>query len=120
LITIFEKEGNSNAPCHADSKICFDAKSWKSSTEKERRDILMSYRLAYLSYAEVWWCEALGTVLANDEVVNGVSERGGHPVVKKQMSQWFLRITEFAERLLMSLDELDWTDAMKEMQRNWI
>lgn len=120
LITIFEKEGNSNAPCPADAKICFDAKAWKAQTEKEKRDTLMSYRLAYLSYAEVWWCEALGTVLANDEVVNGVSERGGHPVVKKQMSQWFLRITEFAERLLTSLDGLDWTDAMKEMQRNWI
>lgn len=120
LITIFEKEGNSNVPCPEDAKMCFDAKSWKSLTEKERRETLMRYRLAYLSYADVWWCEALGTVLANDEVVNGVSERGGFPVVKKQMRQWFLRITEFAERLLGSLDTLDWTDAMKEMQRNWI
>jgi leucyl-tRNA synthetase len=120
LITIFEKEGNSNVPCPEDSKMCFDAKAWKSLTEKEKRDTLMRYRLAYLSYADVWWCEALGTVLANDEVVNGVSERGGHPVVKKQMRQWFLRITEYAERLLISLDTLDWTDAMKEMQRNWI
>lgn len=120
LISIFEKEGNSNSPCPEDDKFCFDAKSWKAFTEKERRETLMRYRLAYQNYAEVWWCEALGTVLANDEVVNGVSERGGHPVVKKQMRQWFLRITEYAERLLTSLDSLEWTDAMKEMQRNWI
>jgi leucyl-tRNA synthetase len=80
----------------------------------------MNYRIAYQGYAQVWWCEALGTVLANDEVVNGVSERGGHPVERKNMRQWFLRITEFADRLLKSLDLLDWTEAMKEMQRNWI
>src|ERR1044072_618469 len=80
----------------------------------------MKYRLAYQGYAVVWWCEALGTVLANDEVVNGVSERGGHPVERKQMRQWFLRITEYAERLLNSLDTLEWSEAMKEMQRNWI
>src|SRR5690606_33855466 len=88
--------------------------------EESKRNTLMQYRLAYLSHAEVWWCEALGTVLANDEVVNGVSERGSHPVVKKKMNQWFLRITEYADRLMSSLDNLDWTDAMKEMQRNWI
>lgn len=120
LIAIFEKEGNSNNPCPEDDKFCFDAKAWKAFTEKERRETLMRYRLAYQNYAEVWWCEGLGTVLANDEVVNGVSERGGFPVVKKQMRQWFLRITEYAERLLTSLDTLEWTDAMKEMQRNWI
>ncbi len=120
LVTLFEKEGNSNHPCPVDAKLCFDAKAWKSMTEKDRRSTLMTYRLAYQGYAEVWWCEALGTVLANDEVVNGVSERGGYPVIRKQMRQWFLRITEFAERLLESLETLDWTDAMKEMQRNWI
>ncbi|WP_276133582.1 leucine--tRNA ligase [Polluticoccus soli] len=120
LIKIFEKEGNSKNTCPADAKLCFDSKTWKGYTETEKRDILMHYRIAYLSYAEVWWCEALGTVLANDEVVNGVSERGGYPVVKKQMRQWFLRITEYADRLLSSLDTLDWTEAMKEMQRNWI
>jgi leucyl-tRNA synthetase, eubacterial and mitochondrial family len=120
LITIFEKEGNNKNPCPDDDKFCFDARGWKGMTEKEKRDTLMRYRLAYLSYANVWWCEALGTVLANDEVVNGVSERGGYPVERKEMRQWFLRITAFAERLLKSLDNLDWTDAMKEMQRNWI
>ncbi len=120
LITLFEKEGNGHYPCPEDNAFCFDAKGWKSMSEKEKRDTLMRYRLAYQGYAEVWWCEALGTVLANDEVVNGVSERGGYPVVKKQMRQWFLRITEYAERLLQSLDRLEWSDAMKEMQRNWI
>jgi leucyl-tRNA synthetase len=120
LITIFEKEGNSKNPCPEDNGLCFDARAWKTMSEKERREMLMHYRLAYLSYAEVWWCEALGTVLANDEVVNGVSERGGHPVEKKKMRQWFLRITEYSERLLSGLDKLDWTDAMKDMQRNWI
>ncbi|HXS37049.1 MAG TPA: class I tRNA ligase family protein, partial [Flavipsychrobacter sp.] len=120
LITIFEKEGNSNNPCPDDDQMCFDGKQWKNFSEKEKRDTLMRYRLAYQGYAEVWWCEALGTVLANDEVINGVSERGGYPAERKQMRQWFLRITEFAERLQESLDTLDWSEAMKEMQRNWI
>jgi leucyl-tRNA synthetase len=120
LVAIFEKEGNVNHPCPADGQLSFDAAAWNSKSAVEKRDVLMNYRLAYLSYAEVWWCEALGTVLANDEVVNGVSERGGHPVVKKQMRQWFLRITEYADRLQSSLDKLEWTEAMKEMQRNWI
>jgi leucyl-tRNA synthetase len=120
LVSLFEKEGNNNHPCPQDDKLVFDATGWNAFTEKEKRDVLMQYRLAYLSYADVWWCEALGTVLANDEVVNGVSERGGHPVVKKKLSQWFLRITEYAMRLLTSLETLDWTEAMKDMQRNWI
>lgn len=120
LIAIFEKEGNINNPCPADEELRFDADNWNIYSEQGKREILMQYRIAYLSYAEVWWCEALGTVLANDEVVNGVSERGGHPVEKKKMRQWFLRITEYAERLLSSLDTLDWSEAMKEMQRNWI
>lgn len=120
LIKIFEKEGNSGAPCPFDERVCFDAKEWNGYDAKQKREALMHYRLAYLSYAEVWWCEALGTVLANDEVVNGVSERGGHPVERKRMRQWFLRITEYADRLLTGLDTLDWTEAMKEMQRNWI
>lgn len=120
LIAIFEKEGNNNNPCPDDDKLCFDAKAWAAMSEKEKRDSLMKYRLAFQGYAEVWWCEALGTVLANDEVVNGVSERGSHPVIRKQMRQWFLRITEYADRLLTSLDKLEWSDAMKEMQRNWI
>ena len=80
----------------------------------------MQYRLAYLAYTDVNWCEALGTVLANDEVINGVSYRGGFPVVRKQMRQWSLRITEYADRLLSGLDEIDFSDSMKEIQRNWI
>ncbi|MBS1589469.1 MAG: leucine--tRNA ligase [Bacteroidetes bacterium] len=120
LISIFEIDGNANIPCPADEQICFDGNCWKGLSVEEQRDILMKYRLAYLGFADVWWCEALGTVLANDEVVNGVSERGGFPVEKRRMRQWFLRITEYAERLLDGLEALDWTEAMKEMQRNWI
>lgn len=120
LIAVFEQEGNLNYCCPEDETLSFDAATWKAMNETAQRNILMQYRIAYLSHAEVWWCEALGTVLANDEVVNGVSERGSHPVVKKRMNQWFLRITEYADRLISSLDKLDWTDAMKEMQRNWI
>lgn len=120
LISIFAAEGNSNNPCPGDDTLVFGAAQWNEYTEKEKRAVLMHYRIAYQGYAQVWWCEALGTVLANDEVVNGVSERGGHPVERKLMRQWFLRITEYADRLLTSLDKLDWSDAMKEMQRNWI
>jgi leucyl-tRNA synthetase len=120
LVAIFDKEGNINIPCPGNEELQFDSQNWKDYSEKERREHLMQYRLAYQGYAQVWWCEALGTVLANDEVVNGVSERGSHPVERKNMRQWFLRITEYAERLITSLDTLDWSDAMKEMQRNWI
>ena len=120
LIEAFEKNGNEGFPAPGDLSLSFSKDAWKKMDVKSQRAILMNYRLAYLAYAEVWWCEALGTVLANDEVVNGVSERGGFPVVKKQMRQWFLRITEYAERLLGGLDGLNWSDAMKEMQRNWI
>ncbi len=98
----------------------FTAEQWNAFSEKEKADILMRRRLAYCGYGEVNWCEALGTVLANDEVVNGVSERGGHPVVKKTLRQWYLRITEYADRLLEGLDKVDFSDAMKEMQTNWI
>lgn len=98
----------------------FTAEQWKAFSEKEQADILMNRRLAYCGYGEVNWCEALGTVLANDEVVNGVSERGGHPVVKKKLRQWYLRITEYADRLLEGLNTVDFSDAMKEMQSNWI
>jgi leucyl-tRNA synthetase len=120
LVAIFEKEGNSAHICPGDRTIQFSSAQWKACSEKEQREILMQYRLAYLAYAEVNWCEALGTVLANDEVVNGVSERGGYPVVKKKMRQWFLRITEYANRLLEGLERVAFSDAMKEMQRNWI
>lgn len=98
----------------------FTADQWNAFTKKEQEDILMNRRLAFSAYGEVNWCEALGTVLANDEVVNGVSERGGHPVERKKMRQWFLRITAYASRLLQGLETVDFSDSMKEMQRNWI
>jgi leucyl-tRNA synthetase len=98
----------------------FTANEWNGFSEKEKADILMRRRLAYCGYGEVNWCEALGTVLANDEVVNGVSERGGYPVVKKKLRQWYLRITEYADRLLEGLETVDFSEAMKEMQTNWI
>jgi leucyl-tRNA synthetase len=131
LIKIFEQEGNINHPV-PDSKFeirnaafevlngKFSADQWKVFDEKTKQDILMEYRVAYCGYGEVNWCEALGTVLANDEVVNGVSERGGYPVVKKTLRQWYLRITEYADRLLEGLQKVDFSDAMKEMQSNWI
>lgn len=120
LIETFEKEGNIHHPCPGDASIHFDAFVWKTFTEKEQQDILMNYRLAFCGFGEVNWCEALGTVLANDEVVNGLSERGGHPVVKKKLRQWYLRITEYADRLLQGLETVEFSEAMKEMQRNWI
>ncbi len=98
----------------------FTADEWNSYSKARQEDILMKRRLAYSSFGEVNWCEALGTVLANDEVVNGVSERGGHPVVKKKMRQWYLRITAYADRLLEGLETVDFSESMKEMQRNWI
>ncbi len=120
LIHLFETEGNINTPCPGDSTVSFTEGEWDNYDEKEQQDILMQYRLAYCGEGEVNWCEALGTVLANDEVINGVSERGGYPVVKKKLRQWYLRITEYAGRLQGDLDKLEWTDAMKEMQTNWI
>ncbi len=98
----------------------FTAEQWNGYSKKEQEDILMKRRLAFSAYGEVNWCEALGTVLANDEVVNGVSERGGYPVEKKKMRQWYLRITEYADRLLEGLERVEFSDAMKEMQKNWI
>ncbi|HEX2628038.1 MAG TPA: leucine--tRNA ligase [Chitinophagaceae bacterium] len=120
LIDAFEKEGNLHHVCPGDNSIRFTAGEWKAFDERTQQDVLMQYRLAYCGYGEVNWCEALGTVLANDEVVNGVSERGGYPVVKKKLRQWYLRITEYADRLLQGLDTVDFSDAMKEMQTNWI
>ena len=123
LIASFEKEGNSIYPFPAAvnySPAFFSAADWKEFSEKQQQEILMNYRLAFCGYGEVNWCEALGTVLANDEVVNGVSERGGHPVVKKKLRQWYLRITEYADRLLEGLDRVAFSDSMKEMQTNWI
>lgn len=120
LTAEFEKNGNTGHACPGDASISFTAEQWKGYTEKEKQDVLMNYRLAFCGYGEVNWCEALGTVLANDEVVNGVSERGGHPVVKKKLRQWYLRITEYADRLLEGLETIEFSEAMKEMQTNWI
>ncbi len=120
LVAEFEKNGNAAHECPGDTSVRFTAAEWKAFSEKEKQDILMNYRLAFCGYGEVNWCEALGTVLANDEVVNGVSERGGHPVVKKKLRQWYLRITEYADRLLEGLETIEFSEAMKEMQTNWI
>jgi leucyl-tRNA synthetase len=120
LVAAFEKNGNAVHPCPGEPSLQFSAADWKGFTEKKQQAILMNYRLAYCGTGEVNWCEALGTVLANDEVVNGVSERGGHPVVKKKLRQWYLRITAYADRLLEGLDKVAFSDAMKEMQTNWI
>ncbi|TAG14087.1 MAG: leucine--tRNA ligase [Sphingobacteriia bacterium] len=120
LVKLFESAGNASHTCPANDKLIFTAEQWTAFSEKEKHDILMQYRLAFCGYGEVNWCEALGTVLANDEVVNGVSERGGHPVVKKKLRQWYLRITEYADRLITGLDQIEFSDAMKEMQSNWI
>jgi len=126
LTWIFENEGNEEYPFPnskyklPNGEVTFIPAEWKAFNQKQRQEILMQYRLAYLAYTDVNWCEALGTVLANDEVINGVSYRGGFPVVKKQMRQWSLRITEYADRLLKGLEVIDFSDSMKEIQRNWI
>lgn len=121
LVTEFEKNGNSdvNAVCDEETKN-FSATDWKNYSEKEKSDTLMQYRIAYLGEAYVNWCAALGTVLANDEVKDGVSERGGHPVERKLMKQWSMRITAYAQRLLDGLDTIDWPESLKESQRYWI
>lgn len=120
LVERFEKEGNASVNAAHDCEKVFTAQEWNAFSEKEQRELLMHYRLTYLADSWVNWCPALGTVLANDEVVNGVSERGGHPVEQKLMRQWSMRIKAYAERLLSGLDELDWSDSIKEQQRNWI
>ena len=121
LIALFEKEGNIsvNAACD-DDVLAFAAEEWGSFSSEQQQQILLKYRLTYLAETEVNWCPALGTVLANDEIVNGVSERGGHPVIRKKMTQWSMRITAYAERLLQGLDTIDWSESIKESQRNWI
>ena len=121
LIALFEKEGNAkvNAVCDDDTPT-FTAEEWCDFSSEKQQQILLKYRLTYLAETEVNWCPALGTVLANDEIVNGVSERGGHPVIRKKMTQWSMRITAYAERLLQGLDTIDWSESIKESQRNWI
>jgi leucyl-tRNA synthetase len=121
LIQEFEKNGNAdvNAVCD-DNIIAFSSSEWNAFSSEEQQKILLQYRLTYLAETEVNWCPGLGTVLANDEIVNGVSERGGHPVIRKKMTQWSMRISAYAERLLQGLNEIDWTESLKESQRNWI
>lgn len=121
LIDLFSKEGNANVNAVSDENIeVFSADQWNAFSADDQERILLKYRLTYLAETEVNWCPALGTVLANDEIVNGVSERGGHPVIRKKMTQWSMRISAYAERLLQGLDTIDWSESIKEAQRNWI
>jgi leucyl-tRNA synthetase len=121
LVALFEAGGNAGvrAACDEDTPA-FTAAQWKAFTREEKERMLLKYRLTYLADAEVNWCPALGTVLANDEIVNGVSERGGHPVVRKKMTQWSMRITAYAQRLLDGLQTIDWPQPLKDAQANWI
>ena len=121
LIKVFKREGNQKFKSFLSSDdIIFDSKEWDNFEQELKSKILMEYRLAYLSDGEVNWCEGLGTVLANDEIINGFSERGGFPVTKKRINHWCLRISKYAERLLLDLESIDWPEPLKEMQRNWI
>ena len=121
LISIFSKEGNANVNAVCDDTISiFSSSEWKLLSSEDQQIILLQYRLTYLAETEVNWCPGLGTVLANDEIVNGVSERGGFPVIRKKMTQWSMRISAYAERLLQGLDTIDWSESIKESQRNWI
>lgn len=120
LIEHFEANGSEGVNAASSDELNFTADDWRAMTEKEKSDILMNYRIAYLGNTMVNWCPKLGTVLANDEVSEGLSIRGGYPVEQKLMYQWCLRVSAYAQRLLDGLDDLDWTDSLKETQRNWI
>jgi len=121
LVSIFSTEGNANVNAVCDDNIVsFSSSEWNVLSSKDQQKILLQYRLTYLAETEVNWCPGLGTVLANDEIVNGVSERGGFPVIRKKMTQWSMRISAYAERLLQGLDTIDWSESIKESQRNWI
>ncbi|HLA54854.1 MAG TPA: class I tRNA ligase family protein [Flavobacterium sp.] len=121
LIMKFEEDGNANVQAVSDDNIPeFSAAEWKAFSSEDQQKILLQYRLTYLAETEVNWCPALGTVLANDEIVNGVSERGGHPVIRKKMTQWSMRISAYAQRLLDGLNDIDWTQSLKDAQTNWI
>ena len=120
LVKHLEAHGTEGCTAYSSTPLEFTAEEWRAASEAERSEWLMHYRLAFLGESVVNWCPELGTVLANDEVSDGVSERGGYPVVQRKMKQWSLRVSAYAERLLAGLDQLDWSDALKEMQRNWI
>ena len=120
LVEHFEAHGTDGINAACGEELHFTAGEWRAKDETQRQRVLMNYRIAYLGDTVVNWCPALGTVLANDEVVDGVSERGGHPVVQRVMKQWCLRVSAYAERLLAGLETVDWTDSLKETQRNWI
>ncbi len=120
LEAAFERGGSAAVDAACSDGPAFTADEWKGFSAREKSDVLMRYRIAYQGESTVNWCPALGTVLANDEVKDGFSERGGHPVIQKKMTQWQLRVSAYAARLLEGLDRLDWTDSLKEMQRNWI
>ena len=120
LIEHFELMGTENCNALGTEELHFTASDWAAFSEKKKQEVLMNYRIAYLAETMVNWCPALGTVLANDEVINGVSERGGYPVEQKKMRQWCLRVSAYAQRLLDGLEEIDWTESLKETQRNWI
>ena len=121
LVARFEQEGNQTVQAECAAEVAaFTAAEWNAFSREEKQAILLDYRLTYISETEVNWCAELGTILANDEIVNGVSERGGYPVTKKKMKQWSMRIGAYAERLLQGLETIDWPESLKEMQRNWI
>ncbi len=120
LVQHFEESGTAGVSAHGTEELTFTAQDWNSKTEKEQQEILLNYRIAYLADLKVNWCPALGTVLANDEVSEGVSVRGGHPVEQKVMRQWSLRVSAYANRLLNGLDSIEWTESLKETQKNWI
>ena len=120
LVEAFEQGGTEGIDAACSEDMAFTADDWRAMDERRRQEVLMNYRIAYLGETMVNWCPQLGTVLANDEVVDGVSERGGYPVVQKKMRQWCLRVSAYAQRLLDGLDTIDWTDSLKETQRNWI
>lgn len=120
LIEVFGSQGTEGLNIACSEILSFSADEWNAKSEKEQQEILLNYRIAYLGETMVNWCPALGTVLANDEVINGLSERGGYPVEQRKMRQWCLRVSAYAQRLLDGLDKIDWTDSIKETQKNWI
>nr|WP_297168607.1 leucine--tRNA ligase [uncultured Dysgonomonas sp.] len=120
LIQVFASQGTKGLNVACSEQLSFSAEEWNAKSEKEQQEILLNYRIAYLGETMVNWCPALGTVLANDEVINGLSERGGYPVEQRKMRQWCLRVSAYAQRLLDGLEKIDWTDSIKETQKNWI